>query len=257
MKVSVLIATYGTEGENQKYLDLCLKSLDAQTYQNKEIILVSSGYEPKHPDHVFSYHSPKRLHYPEAIMKAAKFIAKDSEIVLLCNDDIIAHKSAISEMVNVLEQQDLILNPLSNCDNGKLFVASLLVKDLTEKYHSIGKHQYKYEEIAPLADDIIERTFLQSPILFFINWAAFYFTAFRRSTWDRLGGLDVNFQSGQDDLDTSMRAHALGIRCALITSAYVHHFSGATADVHLTPEIRAANIEYFNKKWSQSGTQLK
>lgn len=249
-KVSVLIATYENDDSQQKYLDACLKSLHAQTYKDIEIILVSTGKYLPLVDVDIHCHQKERLHFPEAIMKASAKMS-NSEYVLLCNDDIIASQTAIEQMVGILKMENLILNPMSNCDQLRQFLAPLYVKTLDDRLIEFSQ-QDRMVNVLPYVDDIIERSCSFTPMVFFRQWVAFYFSAMRRSTWDQIGGLDPKFKTGQDDLDFCLRAEKQNIRSAILTSTFVYHFSGVSADKHLDTETRNSNIEYFNEKWKRS-----
>ncbi len=248
MRLSILIATYLREA--QPYLDACLKSVEAQTFRDFETVLVSSGdYLPK-ANVDKHHHSPTRLHFPPAIHKAFDLASKESELILLLNDDVIMHQTCLQELVNGIDLMgNVILNPMSNCDNGRLYKTRFFCHRDHGFPQEISNQQYRIDTIEPIVDDIIYRTFTSRPIYFPIQWNAFYCTMFRRTTWDVVGGIDHEFRTGQDDLDFCMRAHQKGIQSGIYTSAFAFHFSGVSADLSLTTEDRQFGIDRFHQKW--------
>ena len=248
--ISVLLASYGSQ--SQKFLDLAYRSLVAQSFQDFEIIHVSSGdFEPKTPTmpkkkkHI---HINQRMHYPSAVECAYRHASKDSEFIFLMNDDVILHKDTIKTMLEISLLGDVIVNPMSSCCNGRFYQAPLGFTKNNGELSVYRKNQYKYDEMAPFANDIIERSLVHSSTFFYQHHVCFFATMMRRTTWDKLGGIDVNFKTGSDDEDMSIRARKLGIHCGIATGASVFHFSGSTADEHLTKEDREFNIKYFNEK---------
>jgi GT2 family glycosyltransferase len=239
-EISVLLATYSTDGSNQEYLDLCLKSLAAQTYQNFEVVLVSSGFElPRvKQEKVFHFHSKDRLHFPAAIKAANLLSNKGSKFIFLLNDDVILNKFCIDRLHSVVAANDLFVNPHSNCDDGRFYISNL----------PYNKVQYRIDEMKSLCDEIIQREEWYPPFLLFQDIVHFYATMMRRDTYERLGGIDENFKTGFDDRDLSWRAQSEGIKSAIYLPAYALHASGVSADKYLSQEDREFNQNYFIKK---------
>lgn len=252
--LSVILATYGPEG--QKFLDLCLDSLSIQTYTDFNVILVSSGdYVSEYkPDHyrfeIKRMHSHQRFHFPKAVHEAYKYVEADTENILILNDDIILNKTFIHNMVNALRFKgaEFILNPASNCDRGRLFWKDFEIK-YNNKLFYYNTHQYKYEDI-DMYDQmrIMHGDYMAEPNIAFTNWCAFYATMMKKSTWDKVGGIDPEYRTGKDDLDFCLRAKKFGIQSALCMHAFALHFSGATADLYLTDEDRSFNEKHFELK---------
>lgn len=246
MKLSVLIASYGPQ--SQKFIDLAYKSLEAQTFKDFEVIHVSSGdFKPNVPigNHI---HNFDRLHYPSAISHAYQYSDKSSEYIFLMNDDVILHKDCLKNMIEISEKSDILVNPMSSCQNGRWYQAPLGFQDKDGNTFLYQKNQYLYEEMAPYAEDIIERSIVHSAMFFYTEWVAFFGTMMRRATYDRIGGICTDFQTGADDLDFSIRAKKIGIQCGIITNASLLHFSGISANLHLSQESRNFNKELFKER---------
>ncbi len=241
-KVSVLLASFGEQ--SQRYLNLCFRSLEAQTMQDFEVIHVSSGPFSPNPTgnrtrrHI---HSPDRLHFPEAIDMAYKYSAPSSECILLLNDDVIMQKNCLRLLYETtMAAQTCILNPKSNCDDNGRFYAS---------EGRFFKLQYRIEEMEELYKDVIDFNNDRQPFLIVKQpQVHFYCTMMTRKCWNDVGGIDVNLKTGFDDADFCLRARAKGYFPVIAMHAYALHGSGVSADLHITQEDRAFNEKYFNEK---------
>lgn len=259
MSVDIIVCTYGPNG--QKYLDDCLLSIQKQTYKDKKVYVISSGeFKPEincSMDIVHKhYHS--RMHFPEAVNEGVK-LGTGSHI-LLCNDDIILQKQCLERLISHIDQDPkLILNPISPCDNNRFYYLPMAF-NYEGKTGFFEQNQYKHDDIYPkYVSDIIESGGLfPSPIKgrLQLQFAAFYCTLMTRNTWKEVGGIDTTLRTGQDDLDFALRAKDIGIKCAATLDAFCFHYSGATADIHLSKSDRMFNIDHFNKKWSHKGIFL-
>lgn len=246
--VTIIICTYLEQ--NQKYLDLAFNSINRQTHKNIEVVLVSSSRSKPvvrciHPVH--KVHSEERWHYPRAVFEGYKQVKENSEFILLLNDDAFMHESCIEDLVNGMGDSEMILNPLSPCSNAAFYYARIGFIDERGMLIPI-KQQNVYEEIAPYADRIMTHAYRYPPLIFFTTFSPFFCTLIKKKTWDKIGGIDPTFKTGQDDLDFGIRAARMGIRCATLASAFVMHFSGRSASSSLTDEDREFNINYFNQK---------
>ncbi len=250
MRLSILTASYGSQ--SQAFINLCYRSLEAQTFQDFEVIHVSSGeFQPHIPVlglNRIHHHSKDRLHYPAAIAKTYEISNQDSEYIFMLNDDVILSDSCLQNMINFLDQSaDTILNPMSPCCNGRAYMAPLGFSNGGENIF-YAKNHYQYGEMAKNVDHIIKRSIVHSPMFFPKEQVWFFATMMKRSVWEKVGGIDSEFRTGMDDQDMSLRARQKGINVGIFTGASVFHFSGATADKHLSDEDRAFNPEYFKKK---------
>lgn len=252
-KVSVILATYSNKGENQRYLDLCLNSLQRQSYQNIEVILISSGdYVPTTPDWVKLKHYPQaqRHHFPAAINLGVTKADPNTTHYLLLNDDTIVTRNTIQNLVARIGDSELVLQPISNCDN---FVKYNLLLGWEKHGEFIQSTQrfYRYDELAHSAEWLEKAGSLYPPGLITQDWVAFYCTLIPKKVWDKVGTLDGNLRTGCDDADYCYRAKKMGIYSAVELSSLVWHFGGTSADLHLTPEDRKFNYDYFLNKWGR------
>ncbi len=248
-KLSIMIGTYGTtEVNSQRYLDLCIKSLERQTFRDFEIVVVSSGTQkPVVDTWATHFHSNEQIHFPAAMKKAYSLTDPESQMILILNDDTILSKYCLEELVKCPEQ--VIANPLCNSDLGRRYSLSLGI-NTSGGIAIYDRAQYVYEEAAHLFEDIVENSVVYPNGLIHPEWTAFFCTLVHRKTYDLIGGIDPIFQTGKDDLDFCLRARKLGFVPSIIMSAFVFHFGGATADKHLTKESREFNETYYKNKWN-------
>ncbi len=238
MKLSILLASFGPQ--SQRFLNLCFKSLEAQTYCDFEIIHVSSGEfkpESRATKHI---HDFNQLHYPSAIAEAYKQTDPASDFILFLNDDVILNKNCINAMLAAISAGPFMVNCMSNCDdNGRFYLSGMPYKKL----------KYSIEEMESLCDGVINMDHITLPNFVFQGMCHLYCTMLRRSDYEKIGKIDEIFRTGFDDRCLSIRARKHGIIPGFFTSAYALHASGSTADLHLSNEDRQFNEEYFKSKY--------
>ena len=249
-KISLLVVTYLES--NQKYLDLCLKSILNLNYPKEciDVLVVSSGaYEPTTMG-FRAMHSDERLHYPSGVNYGVKHLDKDSKHILLLNDDVILHKDCLLNMVRVAGEHEVIINPVSNCDQDWAFRFPIgFVRNGV--YTDLPKRFYRYEDTAHIAEHIMNDMYIRPTGIIFRKFICFYCTLIPRKVWDKVGGLDDKFLTGCDDLDYSLRCKQYNIPAVIEESAFCLHHGGTTADQTLTTDIRNYNEKYFFEKWGK------
>jgi GT2 family glycosyltransferase len=253
-RLSIILATYGQQ--NQKYLDDCLESLSFQSFKDFEVLLVSSGeYVPAYSSwkkyfKIEHLHNHERMHFPEAVHLAYQKTDPSSEYLMLLNDDIILNKNCLHHMMLVVEKAgfESVVNPASNCDVGRRYIVDLEL-EFNHQHYFFSKAQYKYDEIHDQRAVIMEGNYHPSPMLIFTQWVAFYATLMKRSTWEKVGGIDFRYRTGKDDLDFCLRAQKHNIHSTICMHAFALHYSGTTADIFLSDEDREFNEVYFSNKF--------
>lgn len=250
-KVSLIVVTYLEK--NQRYLDLCLRSIENLDYPKDsfETIVVSSGaYVPKIPDCAKQVHNINDMHYPEAINFGAENTSLDSKHLLLLNDDTLLTKDSLKNLVHQVGDAECIVGPTSNCDNHfKYHLALGYRKPDSNNLIQLDKRFYRYDDWAPIADELMNAESIYPSGFISQEFVCFYATLIPRKVWDKIGPLDRNFKTGQDDLDYCLRAKENKIPVVIALHALIWHFGGTTADEVLTNSIRNENIEYYKKKW--------
>jgi GT2 family glycosyltransferase len=75
---------------------------------------------------------------------------------------------------------------------------------------------------------------------------------FRRGPWQELGGLDVAFQNGWEDVDYCLRAGEAGYEVHYCAESVVYHFESATRNI--VSDAERANQELFVTRWREKIT---
>lgn len=258
-KVTILIATYLKS--NAPYLELAFRSIAMQTYKNIEVVCVFSGHTPDLTSLPFNlpyaaHLSHERLHYPEAIACAYKHVSPNSEFIMLLNDDAFMSADCVENLVAAMGQQELILNPLSQCDNGLFFEGPVGFRRDDQGLAPEGlfmDRQYRYEQIVEQFENIVKYPRPQYiPFKFYTNFSPFYCTLMRKKTWEKVGGIDTAYKTNLDDLSFALEARKYGIRCATEMSAFAFHFSGVStspgAEGEVSKQDQEFNFRHFESK---------
>jgi GT2 family glycosyltransferase len=252
MKVSIIIPTYFINEDSQKYLDLCLESIENLNYPKYllDIIVVSSGIKPVVRSIYRHIHSDERMHFPKAANLGIKNAKADSELYFILNDDTCCTTNSLKNMVEMMGKNRMILNPISNCDNTVRY-------GLVMGYVKDGQFQEVRNRFYRLADFKGDQRLLMRTESIYPHgmiaqeWVAFYATLIPKSVWLEVGGLDENYLTGQDDLDFSMRCKKLNIPRGVVLNALIWHFGGVTSSEALDTETRIKNINYYKGKWGR------
>jgi GT2 family glycosyltransferase len=252
MKVSIVIPTYFINEDSQKYLDLCLESVENLNYPKYllDIIVVSSGVKPHVRPIYRHYHSDERMHFPKAANYGIKQAKPDSDLYFILNDDTCCTTDSLKNMVELLGNNRMILNPISNCDNTVRYGLILgytkdgVFKEVRNRFYRLSDFKGDHEALMKCGSIYPYGLIAQ-------EWIAFYATLIPKSVWFEVGGLDENYLTGQDDLDFSNRCKKLNIPRGVVLNALIWHFGGVTATTALDTETRLKNINYYKNKWGR------
>lgn len=248
MKINVVCVTYLED--NQKYLDLFVRSLNRQSIKDDiSFTLVSSGeYLPHFQTDIKSFHrhSGARLHYPPGVNLGVKTSVEefgDPEYIFIANDDIILKERSLETLYHTSKGlPPMILNGLSNCDNHLFFSTP-----------AFQRNQFRIEDIDTTSELLFKDQYLtEMPFVMYVNQCCLYATMIDyQNVWKKLGPLDPAYKTGFDDQDYATRAHREGIRSGICLNTIITHFSGTTADKAITKEDREFNERYYREKWTQ------
>lgn len=247
--VSVVVCTHLEE--NRKYLDACLNSLEAQKGIDFEVILVSSGYLPDGlPKWLRHLHVDESLGWSEKVNAGVELSDPVTKYLFTLNDDVILSKHALATMVRKAGDSAILLNPMSNCDNGWVYHARITLEDpITEDKKLLTKRFYTYEEL----DGWQRAIMLHKPgadILLTVSQICFYATLIPRKVWNQVGILDPLCKYGYDDEDYCRRAAKFGIPSLIDLESFVLHFGGATSSKTNTQEMKDETVNYYRAKWA-------
>jgi len=248
-KISIIIPFHLEE--NQKYLDLCLKSIALQIYKNYEVVLVDqTGLKAKNEyieKEKFIHLDAPKMQFAAAINYGVRHRSKDSEYLLLLNDDTIINTYCLVVLQSCLNDADAVVNSLSNSDNGHLFSSFFdFLKPTKQRFGNA---------LEDVNDDaffkIVNYLPAKPPLIFpsVDRYVCFYGTFIPVSTWNKVGELDENFKTGWEDNDYCNRAIERQIPVLINCSSFIFHFAGKTSDKTVTEDDRNHNVNYYKQKW--------
>jgi len=244
------------------YLTLAaMSALESKGVRVTVSICSSSSVKPslEHRD-VKVYHQQERMTFSQANNYALRHhIPESADYVLLLNDDAFVSQWSISRMVEVakLHNNDIVLNPLSNCDRGWLHNLPLEING-KQLVPAMKFEDFNDGEIAILLKSQFSdsKEFIESP------FAAFYSTLIPRKVLTAVGNLEEDFKNGGEDASYCYRAKALGFKVGWTPCAFVFHFGGKSRkESHETrKEEHEADDKYTNerlaKKWPKDKKRI-
>lgn len=234
--------------ENDKYLELCLKALQASEGVEIEVFAVSDApirpaIEGVHWD-VSLDNVPKKWEY------ALKHSNPSAKYFLMVSDDVVVSKHMIQGMFEVLSSNpDMILGPMSNCDATTRYFTSHAVQNEKGEV-KVLPIKCTLEEIAGWEDSIIN--FNRGPtILIDPVWISFYCVMMPKSVLEKVGKLDERLEVRHNDVDYCHRARQLGIPSLIHLGVFALHFGDRTLPKVTTAEEYSAADRAFRDKYSQ------
>lgn len=209
--------------QSEQYLQRCLQSLGAQTFQEFEVILLNNGAsQPPDPLLINTFqdlsikqvYSETNLGFAGGNNLAAK--SATGEYLVLLNGD------AFPETNWLMTLHQAALNHPGHC-----FASRLLQSDNPEVldgewnvYHASGLAWRKNHNQSAAKNATISR---------YVMSACAAASAYPRSAFEQVGGFDKDFFAYMEDLDLDMRLQLAGYPFLYLPQAMVHHIgSGST-----------------------------
>lgn len=218
--VSIIIVNWN----GRKHLEVCLESLQKQTYPNFEVILVDNAstdgsvefLQQKYSNFARIIQNKENLGFAggnNVGIKAAK-----GKYILLLNNDTEVHERWVEELVKVAGE-----NPSAGMCASKILsfynrdiidvVGHLLYRD------GLNRGRGRLERDVGQYDKVEE-------VFFPSGCAALY----RREMLDDIGGFDETFFAYGDDTDIGLHGRLAGWKCLYVPTAIVYHkYSGSTS----------------------------
>lgn len=230
------------ENKNQAYLDMALNSLGKSKDVTFECVLVLSAENGvKIPDDapwIKPVWVPRETTGMQAENIGYKNAHPESKYFLHANDDLVFNQHALAEMVMVAGDQPVLVNPMSNCDNGMYYFTDLCYP------------QRKVEEMYLHSQELVEKE--RGPRIFLPQrQLPMYATLVPRKVREQVGEIDESFKRGWADTDFCLRAAKQGVMMGIAMSAYIHHFGGITSSGTSTDEDRIQDKMTFKEKWGE------
>ena len=210
-----------------EHLEVCLSSLCAQTFKDREIILADNGstdgskewVEARFPD-VRIARVEKNRGVPGGVnfgisQARGKFIA-------LVNNDIEAHPEWLSESIRALEEHP----------EAGFTATRIRLFHQRDRLDTTGDLYFREGFPAKRGWLHHDGPDFDAPGWVFGSCAAA--TVYRRELIEAVGGFDEDFQASLEDLDFSFRAQLCGFKCRYVPTAILYHKMGATLGVGLS-----------------------
>ena len=212
--VSIIILNYN--GEN--FIERCLKSVIADPYYPKEILLVDNASKDRSleiarrfQDSITIVENPKNYGFPKGCNQGIQ--VSRGEIIILLNIDTVVRENWLKGLVD-----PLITDPTIGLTGSKLlFLDGRTIQFAGGRMHPncLTTHD-GYGEL-----DIENPQFSVRQEVEYLTGAS---VAIRRKVLDELGGLDEGFPLYYEDIDFSCRAKKAGYRTFYEPKSVVLHF---------------------------------
>jgi GT2 family glycosyltransferase len=238
------------------YLKLCVESVRNLNYpkEDLDIILVchkrdSEKYSKEFPEITVIAPGMDDFNNEVGLNIGAEHASPDSKYFFFLNDDVILSKHSLINLVQGVGDNKIIASPIAPCDQGRQFNLVFGVNH-EGKFVPFQKPFYRLEEVEHLVKDIMDTGPIYPPGFIFTDFHCLFAGFMSRQVWEKVGKFDESYRkAGPSDLDYSLRAQQMGIRCAFVLDSFVFHFGGAGSESGLSPKDRAYNARAFNLKW--------
>lgn len=210
------------------YVDECLASLEKQTWENKEFILVDNGSHDGSAEHMQKW--AERIPNAQVILldknsgfceaNNLAFARSRGEWIALLNNDAVAEPDWIEELVRRGDPEHRI-----GMLGSKILFAE--PKDVIDKAGHLIYWDGQNRGRGTMEKDIGQYD-KEEEILWPDACAAIY----HRRVFEETGGFDETFFAFGDDADLGMRARLLGWKAWYVPKAVVYHRHSATAGVY-------------------------
>ena len=225
--VQIIIPHYA---DRLDYLTLAVKSAVETEGPSRAIVVVSSSKQNptaclERYENVRVIHSEKRLSFSEANNVGLQHPHPKTTHFLLLNDDTVMGKKALGRYFDVIGDENIILNPYSNCDMGWLHNDQMITSTHKSLVPNMALEDFTPQDLASLLTFEGHR----DPSKIECEFCAFYGTLIPKEITDRVGLLNRGFINGSEDLDYCNRARSLlNAKCYWTRNAFVYHFGGKT-----------------------------
>lgn len=234
-RASVVIPNWN----GRHFIGACLDSLRVQTFKDFEVIVVENGsvdgslefIQENYPE-VTILAQPKNLGFAGGVNQGIR--RSRAKYVALFNNDAIADKNWLTELVNVLESDKNIAAVTSKILQLKNSKDRVNI-DSTGDFMTIWGIPFPRgrDEVDQGQYDTVEEVF----------GACGGSVLYRRSLFDEIGFFDEDFFAYYEDVDISFRARLAGYKIFYQPKSIVYHKVGGTSGGGATPFTRFHSVK--------------
>ena len=233
------------------YLDNCLESIQLSKHVKTEIIVVSSCEKtPKVSKDVRLIEVSPGTKLTTANNTGIRALNPESTHVVFANDDVIFSCTALAQMQMFCQNYAMMLNPLSNCDNGWRYQGGFTIINSMGKQLP-NKRFYTKDDVTGFIVPIMG----MQPgydVAVQVDHLPMYCSMIPKKVLDLVGEFDEEYELTYDDTDFCLRARENGVAMFTHMGAFVMHFGGTSSEI--TPDRdakRERSRNRFLQKWGE------
>ncbi len=172
----------------------------------------------------------------------------DSELIVVCNPDLVAHPGALSELCRYLDEVPSVglVGPAIYNVDGSLYPSARRFPDLVDSVGHGFLGQFWPSNPFSRRYRMTNWDHAQSRE---VDWVSGAFFVVRRSAWQAVGGFDPAFYMYLEDVDLCWRLRQAGWGVAYVPGAAVTHVQGVSADRHPYRMLAAHHVSMWRFAW--------
>ena len=232
MEMSPLISIIVPNHNRAKLLKDCLLSLLAQSYSNKEMIIVDNASSDHSCGVVASLQDrasnirlldlPENLGFAGACNAGIRLAR--GEMIALLNNDAVADVTWLERLVEAIR----ISPEVGMCASKILYRKSGIIDKAGHLMYPDGQNRGRG------SGELDQGQFSKLEETFFADGCA---ALYRRRLLEEVQGFDENFFAYGDDADLGIRARWMGWKCLYVPDAVVHHHHSATTGPYSAQKV--------------------
>ncbi|MBX7256854.1 MAG: glycosyltransferase family 2 protein [Candidatus Hydrogenedentes bacterium] len=216
-RVSVIVPTWN----HKEMLGDCLYSLETQTYDAMEIVVVDDGSTDGTAEFVHLYFPGVRVIRQEknrgfcaAVNAGIRSAA--TEYIILLNNDMTVHSKFVAWLVSAADSS-----------NAALFAPLVLFRDDLTYIYCAGDMQLRNGRPESIGYRSFESGFQEPDEIFGVSAGA---ALYRREVFEQVGLFDERFHAYFEDSDFNFRARLAGFTAKFVRAALAYHVGSASLE---------------------------
>jgi len=237
------------------FLQTCLDSLRAQSYQQIEIIIADNASEDGSQAFI-------RENYPEVRLVE---LPENRGFTGACNAGMMAATGQYIALLNNDTEVDpvwaqAVIDAFASHPDAGILASKMLLFDQRDRFHNAG--DYFTVDGRPGNRGVWQQDIGQYEQEDYVFSACGGASIYRRALLDQVGLLDDDFFFSLEDIDLAWRAQLVGWRCLYTPSAIVYHHLSATGGGVTASYYDGRNLIYVLVKnlpaalWRKHGRQI-